>query len=72
MPSHLTDTLPTTWDDARDGAFFRMTADLFGASFTAGAGVLLASYDDEDAALATPAPPSADVRSPLPAAATAV
>ena len=72
MPSHLTDTLPATWDDARDGEFFRMTADLLSASFTAGAGVLLASYDDEDTALATPAPRCADARSPLPAAAAAV
>jgi hypothetical protein len=34
------------WDAERD-AFFRMTATLFPPAFSAGAGVLLASYDED-------------------------
>ncbi len=41
---------PSSWDDARDGAFYRIVADLFPPAFLAGATVLLASYDDEHAA----------------------
>jgi hypothetical protein len=40
-----TETLPTTWDDERDSAFFTITARLFSTEFTFGAGVLLATYD---------------------------
>ena len=36
-------TIPTTWDDSRDGAFFRITAGLFSGDFCFG--VLLANYD---------------------------
>ena len=39
--------LLTSWNDDRDGVFFRITATLFPATFVYGAGVLLASYDDE-------------------------
>ena len=38
-----TETIPTTWDDLRDGTFFRIVAGLFSESFVYGAGVLLAS-----------------------------
>jgi hypothetical protein len=41
------ETIPSTWDDQRDEAFFRITRALFSASFTFGAGVLLSSYDVE-------------------------
>lgn len=37
------------WDDARDGAFFSLTAHLCSPAFCAGASALLASYDDEPA-----------------------
>lgn len=40
------ETIPNTWDDARDIPFFRLTARLFTPAFSFGAGVLLASYDD--------------------------
>jgi hypothetical protein len=41
-------TIPTTWDDSRDGALFRITAGLFSGDFCL-AGVLLATYDVDDA-----------------------
>jgi hypothetical protein len=50
-------TLPTSWDDARDLPFFRITDRLFPADFCFGAGVLLASYDDILDEAATPAAP---------------
>jgi hypothetical protein len=40
-------TGPQPWDDDRDNAFFRMTADVFSPDFLAGASALLASYDPE-------------------------
>jgi hypothetical protein len=46
--------LPTTWDDARDIVFFRITA-LFSLAFCLGAGVRLASNDDT-VDFATPEP----------------
>ena len=46
MSTHRTETVPTTWTTA-DEDFFRTTWDAFSAEFLAGAGVLLASYDDE-------------------------
>jgi hypothetical protein len=49
--------LDGSWDDARDGAFFTLTARLFPPAFCAGAGVLLASYDD----LQSPAAPAPHV-----------
>ena len=42
-----TECIPQTWDDERDGRFFRITAALFGAELCYGAGVLLASYDED-------------------------
>jgi hypothetical protein len=45
MTGTAIETIPTTWDDERDVAFFRITASLFSCEFTFGAGVLLASYD---------------------------
>ena len=49
------ETAPGAWDDARDPAFFRITANLFRPEVCLGASVLLASYDDEPVAL-PPAP----------------
>lgn len=42
-----TEAVPELWLDERDEPFFRLTAPLFSADFTFGAGVLLASYDSE-------------------------
>ena len=47
------ETVPTSWTTA-DEDFFRTTWDAFTCEFLAGAGVLLASYDDETVP-ATPA-----------------
>ena len=41
------ESIPETWDDQRDSAFFRLVAAVFSAGFVAGAGALLASYDDD-------------------------
>jgi hypothetical protein len=38
--------IPETWNDERDATFFRIVAELFPAAFHAGAGALLASYDE--------------------------
>jgi hypothetical protein len=59
MATTGTESIPTTWIDERDTAFFRITASLFPGEFTYGAGVLLASYDDgclADAASSTTLP----------------
>ena len=56
-----TESLPETWDDVRDLAFFSITASVFPPAFTYGAGVLLASYDDEQV---TPAPALPPIRVP--------
>ena len=42
------ETVPTSWTTA-DEDFFRTTWDAFPAEFLMGAGVLLATYDDETA-----------------------
>ena len=47
MSTSRTETAPGTWDDARDEAFFRITAHLLTPDVCLGATVLLASYDDE-------------------------
>ncbi len=47
MSTNRVETLPATWDDARDIPFFRVTARLFTPEFCLGASVLLASYDDD-------------------------
>jgi hypothetical protein len=39
------ETVPTTWSDA-DEQFFRIAGQLFAPAMLAGAGVLLASYDE--------------------------
>ena len=44
---NLNESLYTTWDDVRDGEFYRIVADLFCPAFLAGASALLASYDDD-------------------------
>ena len=41
------ETTNPVWDDARDTAFFRITAGLFPEDLVFAAGVLLASYDDD-------------------------
>jgi hypothetical protein len=46
----VVESVPSLWVDSRDPAFFRITAELFTHEFVFGAGVLLASYDDERAA----------------------
>lgn len=40
------ETLPETWDEARDTEFFRIVADLFSHEFLYSASVLLATYDE--------------------------
>ena len=52
MSTSRTETVPTTWDDARDVPFFRITAPLFSPGFCLGASVLLAGNDDNRAVLA--------------------
>jgi hypothetical protein len=44
----LLESIPTTWDDG-DVTFFGCIFDLFPQTFTLGASVLLASYDDSRA-----------------------
>lgn len=46
MATYGTEDIPSSWDNDRDTAFFRITASLFSPEFTLGASVLLASYDD--------------------------
>ena len=55
MTTTRVETLPTSWDDARDLPFFRITDRLFSPDFCFGAGVLLSSYDDTLDEAATPA-----------------
>ena len=64
------ESIPSTWTSA-DETFFRVTSDAFSPAFVAGAGVLLASYDDEPTAItvsapsvAIPAPTSVEVPAP--------
>ena len=47
MNTSSIENIPQVWDDARDGVFFRLTADVLSSQFCAGASVLLASYDSE-------------------------
>ena len=47
MTTTPVESLPATWDDARDLPFFRITDRLFPADFCFGSSVLLASYDDD-------------------------
>lgn len=63
------ETIPNTWNDERDGAFFHLVASLFTPEFSYGTGVLLASYDEETpvtAITATPGQePAANRRTPI-------
>ena len=47
------EAVPTTWTTA-DETFFRVAFDVFCPAFLAGASALLASYDDEQVAFASP------------------
>lgn len=49
MTTSRTETVPATWDDARDVPFFRITQALFSPRFCLGASVLLAGNDDDPA-----------------------
>ena len=51
------ETAPGAWDDARDPAFFRITASLFAPDACLGMSVLLASYDEPVALAPAPAAP---------------
>ena len=55
MTTTRVESLPATWDDARDLPFFRITDRLFSPDFCFGASVLLASYDDALDVLDAPA-----------------
>ena len=44
---NATETIPTTWDDARDGQFFRITAHVLDARFLEAATSLLMANDNE-------------------------
>jgi hypothetical protein len=46
----IIESVPTTWDDARDEAFFRVTLHALDAHFLEAATVLLAANDHELAA----------------------
>ena len=59
MTTIRTETVPTTWDDARDVPFFRITQCLFSPRFCLGASGLLAGNDDERARSAGPVTVSA-------------
>ena len=52
------ESLPVAWS-AADDTFFRVVVNLFPTAFTAGAGVLLASYDDEQLPVTPDAPATA-------------
>jgi hypothetical protein len=41
------ESVPTTWDDARDGDFFRVVNALFSRTYLDVASLLLAANDDE-------------------------
>ncbi len=71
MNTTRVEAVPLTWDEARDGAFFRLTGRLFAPHVCLGATVLLASYDadadtdaDSDTAI-RPLPPPATTAQPL-------
>lgn len=63
------ESVPTTWT-AADETFFRIAFNAFSPAFLAGAGVLLASYDDEQVPVTiptpavTPAPASVEATAP--------
>jgi hypothetical protein len=49
---NLIESVPTAWDDVRDGQFFRIVGHLMDARFVEGASLLLAANDAELAPLA--------------------
>jgi hypothetical protein len=51
------ESLPVAWSPA-DDTFFRVVASVFPPEFTAGAGVLLGSYDDEQLPVMADAAPT--------------
>ncbi len=55
MTTTRVETLPATWDDARDLPFFRITHHVLPPDLCFGASVLLASYDDAPGTQATAA-----------------
>ena len=65
MATYGTEDIPSSWDDDRDTAFFRITASLFSPEFTFGASVLLASYDEVFEASALVDQPVASTSSPV-------
>jgi hypothetical protein len=48
MSVNYIESIPQTWDDKTDTAFFTIVARLFTPEFTYGASVLLATYDVTD------------------------
>jgi len=54
MNANTRETVPQTWDDSRDVAFFRCVDGLFAADYLYGSSVLLASYDVEAETAAQP------------------
>ena len=62
------ETVPTVWSQD-DETFFRAVADVLAPSFLQGAGVLLASYDQEPALRSAPATATTDPVDKEPAAA---
>src|SRR4051794_27933837 len=65
------ETVPSTWT-TDDENFFRVAFDVFSPDFLAGAGVLLASYDDEQTAITIPTPAVATTESSIDAPAPTV
>ena len=47
MTHRTLETIPVTWSDEHDGAFFALVRDLFPPTFTSGATALLSSYDED-------------------------
>ena len=45
------ESVPSTWDDGRDGRFFRIVSHVLEAHFLEAASSLLAANDDADLAL---------------------
>ena len=65
------ETVPSTWT-TDDESFFRVAFDVFSPDFLAGAGVLLASYDDEQTAITIPTPAVTTTDSSVDAPATII
>ena len=53
--THTTlETVPVTWIDEREGAFFALVRNVFRPAFVSGATALLMSYDEDGDALPVP------------------